>query len=62
MTRRFEGLVDPALRDSPEAPIGSTIMDPRRVAEMYEELKALKDKVQALEDKVRQLEGGRGAP
>jgi membrane-associated protease RseP (regulator of RpoE activity) len=62
LTRRFEGLVDPALRESPEAPVGSTIMDPRRVAEMYEELKALKDKVQALEDKVRQLEGGRGAP
>jgi membrane-associated protease RseP (regulator of RpoE activity) len=62
MARRFEELVDPALRDNPEAPLGSTIMDPRRVAEMYEELKALKDKVQALEDKVRQLEGGRGAP
>jgi membrane-associated protease RseP (regulator of RpoE activity) len=59
--RRFEDLLNTTLPESPKSPVGSTILDPSRVAEMYADIQALAARVQALEEKLKLLEGKPGA-
>ncbi|MEX2174674.1 MAG: PDZ domain-containing protein [Pirellulaceae bacterium] len=54
--RRFEDLVDSQAPETPRSPVGSTILDPSRVAEMYEEIVALRETVTALSERLKLLE------
>jgi ubiquinone biosynthesis protein UbiJ len=38
-------------------PLGSSIADPSKVAELFDEIKALNDRIKALEERIKTLEG-----
>jgi hypothetical protein len=55
-TRRFEDTLE-APPSGDRVPLGSSIADPSKVTELFEEIKALNEKIKALEERIKTLEG-----